>query len=187
MLIDGWDIDIAKLEGPHHEKWNYKFDHFLYQGNGGADLACLIYDVAEIAMGWDVGLLAVFKKKTNPELILNPKSFLCFYAKDTIQFNNSGSLAFIKKYVASGTNGLRVELPFCIIDFETDKFSYINIVNSIPYSVFELGSKQFRLDENYADKRFDSYNGRVIDIDTLNWFAIEDLEKFNEIYLNANR
>ena len=186
MLIDGWNIDINNLEGPHLQKWKYKFDHFLYQSNEEHDLACLIYDIAEIAMGWDVGLLAVFSEKMNPELLLNPKNFLCFYTKDTVQFNSSGSIVFIKKYVASGANNLRVELPFCVIDFKSNNFSYINLVNSIPYSVFELETRHFRLDEHYTDTRFESFNGRVIDIDTLKWFDIEDLEKFDEIYLDES-
>lgn len=186
MQIDGWNIDITQLQGPHHKNWSYQFDHFLYQSNGDPDIACLIYDVAEIAMGWEVGLLAVFKNKINPELLLNPKNFLCIYTKDTVQFNGSGSLAFIKKYVAKDANNLRVELPFCIIDFESMRFSFINLVNSIPYSVLESESRIFRLDENYSDTRFVSFNGRVIDIDVLKWFDIKDLGQFDELYLNSS-
>src|SRR5690554_1880130 len=129
MYIKDWEVEINNLVGPHKGNFDYSFEHYFYElyEPPEKNIACLIYDVSEISLGWEVGLLAVFKNKKDPKLIINPKNFLCFYVNDTVQFSKDGTIIFIKKLV--NTKNKNSEIPLCIIDLEASRFTYFSIIN----------------------------------------------------------
>jgi len=183
--IEGWKIDLTKLPGPHHNKeFLHLLQHFIFKAPGN-DMACLLYSVSEISLAWSVGLLAFYKNQVTPKLILCPKDFLCIAAEDTVIFSNFGLKVFIKKYVRFEKNLNRYEIPYCIIDFDEEKFTYIRLTNSSSYQIEELEPKKIALIAKGNVKGFDSLDGKVFDLDYMDWFGIKELNRFDKLYMEG--
>lgn len=41
----------------------------------------LLYDIAEVRMGWEIGRLAIYQNKKHPRLVLNAKNLIFFLYK----------------------------------------------------------------------------------------------------------
>lgn len=179
-VIEGWKIDIDKLI--HSDKKFIKYD-FGFRGveTKNSNLGLILYDIAEIRMGWEVGRLAIFENKTKPKLIFNSKNLLCFNTSDTIQFNEKENLIFLKVFISSDN---RIEIPFLILNLKEELFSIIKITNSLPYGIEEITFNLFKFIEKYKDSRFESYNDKTIDITKLEWQPINHIEEINKIYFD---
>jgi hypothetical protein len=179
MLLEGWEIDIERLPGPKRGQSPalYVSDKLVPSPSGS--LAALVYSIYEIRMGWEVGLFTLFEDKSNPTCILNPANFLCFSTEDTVTWLSDQLLA-LKKY-AYDNRGNRIELPFAIIDIAGRRFSFIPIVNSLPYSI-SLEGNGLRLKENYRDERFPSEHNRFNALADLSWHPSQELSKFVDVY-----
>lgn len=179
-IIEGWKINIDKLIHPDKTFSNYNFDYKIFESKN-SNLGLLLYDIAEVRMGWEVGRLAIYQNKKKPHLILNVRNLLCFYTSDTIQFNENESLIFLKVFIRNNSS---VEIPFLVLNLKNNMFSIIRVINSIPYRIEETQSNEFILVEKYKDDRFESYNGKIIDINELDWFSINKIEEINKIYFH---
>jgi len=113
-VIEGWKIDIDKLIHPDKKFVNYDFGYRGVEAKN-SNLGLILYDIAEIRMGWEVGRLAIFENKTKPKLIFNSKNLLCFNTSDTIQFNEKENFIFLKVFISSDN---RVEIPFLILNLK---------------------------------------------------------------------
>ena len=181
MLINGWEIDIATLPGPHNSFLNDNFDYKMYISKSEM-YSCLVYDIAEIAMGWEVGRIAIFKNKKKPELILNPDSFLCLYSGAEVQYSNNENVIFISQYIEIDQAKRIVKLPFCVIDIEMNRFSYIDIENSTAYEIFEISEMEYSLREKYRDNRFISKDGIKIDFRLQDWHGFQEINNTSIVY-----
>lgn len=180
MNIKGWDIDIEALPGPRRREWPPLSDELYPNPSGG--LAALVYSIAEIRMMWYVGLLAVFKNRSDPVCVLNPKDFLCFSGGGkTVTWLADGLLALTKYSYQRSSNSL--EVPFCLIDLESQLFSFIPAANSFAYSIHPEG-EGFRLRENYPDNRFPSADNRLYTREQLDWYPINKLSDFERLYFS---
>jgi hypothetical protein len=135
-------------------------------------------------VAWSVGLLAVYTNKLSPELVLCPKDFLCAASEDTAFISKNEALIFIKKYVQLNRN--RFEVPYCVIDLNEKKFTFIRMANATSYSVEELAPKKFKLIEKYKNEGYESFNGKIIDLDDREWFGIKELDRFNKVYIRGS-
>lgn len=179
-VIEEWKIDIDKLIHPAKNFVNYDFGYRGFE-NKSSNLALILYDIAEIRMGWEVGRLAIFENKTRPKLIFNSKNLLCFNTSDTIQFSKKEDLIFLKAFISEDN---RIEVPFLILNLKDELFSIIKLINSLPYKIEETTSNLFKLIEKYKDNRFESYNGKTIDISKLDWLPMNNIEEINRIYFD---
>lgn len=179
-IIEGWKINIDKLIHPDKTFANYNFDYKIFESKN-SNLGLLLYDIAEVRMGWEVGRLAIYQNKRKPQLIFNARNLLCFYTSDTIQFNENESLIFLKIFIRNDSS---VEIPFLVLNLENNMFSIIRVINSLPYRIEQTQSNEFILVEKYKDDRFESYNGKIIDINELDWFSINKIEEINKIYFH---
>jgi len=179
-MIEEWKIDLDKLIHPNKEFVNYDFGNRGFETKN-SNLGLILYDIAEIRMGWEVGRLAIFENKVKPKLIFNSKNLLCFNTSDTIQFNEKENLIFLKAFISSGN---KIEIPFLILNLKYEIFSIIKIINSLPYRIEETTSNLFKLIEKYKDNRFESYNGKTIDISKLNWLPMNNIEEINKIHFD---
>lgn len=179
-MIEGWKINIDKLIHTDKTFANYNFDYKIFESKS-SNLGLLLYDIAEVRMGWEVGRLAIYQNKKRQQLILNARNLLCFYTSDTIQFNENESLIFLKVFIINDSS---VEIPFLVLNLKDNMFSIIKVINSLPYSIEETQSNEFIFVEKYKDDRFEPYNGKTIDINGLDWFSINKIEKINEIYFH---
>jgi hypothetical protein len=179
-IIEGWKINIDKLIHTDKTFANYNFDYKIFESKN-SNLGLLLYDIAEVRMGWEVGRLAIYQNKKKPQLILNARNLLCFYTSDTIQFNENESLIFLKIFIRNDSS---VEIPFLVLNLKNNMFSIIKVISSLPYRIEETQSNEFILVEKYKDDRFESYNGKIIDINALDWFSINKIEEINKIYFH---
>lgn len=179
MNINGWDIDIDSLSGPNRKEWDWLEDKLYHCEQ--RDIAFLIYSIAEIRMNWYVGKLAVYHNKISPKLILNPDSLLCFDAADTVFYTGDGNLVFVKLYVYYEQN---LECPICILNLIKKTFTILPIINGFNYNFIESGSSAYKLIEKERDDRFNSFTGKVFDLENLRWYDWELLNDFPKWYFD---
>lgn len=179
MSIDEWEIKIECLPGPNRNEWAWLEDRLYYCEQ--TDIACLIYSIGEISMGWDVGMLAVYRNKKNPELILNPKHLLCYGISDTVEYFNNGELGFVKIYAYYEHN---LECPICILNFREKRFAVLPIINGFNYNFIQVGLSEYKLIEKQHDDRFTSLTGNIIDKENLQWHDWGLLDDFSKWYFD---
>ncbi len=179
MLIDEWEIDVEKLPGPKRGQFPvlYFSDELFVAPSG--NVAALIYTISEVAMGWNIGLFALFENKSNPDCILNPNDFRCFATEDTVIWL-SNQLFLVKKYFYDRREN-KIEIPFVVVDIIKERFSFLPVKNSIPYSAI-VEEKGLRLKENYRDDNFPSENNRLFLFEELSWRPNRELFQFDDFY-----
>lgn len=64
-------------------------------------------------------------------------------------------------------------------------FSIVQMINSLPYSIHENLNCEFSLVEKYKDERFESYSGKIIDTNKLNWYPLDNIEEIIKIYIGV--
>jgi len=179
MNLDGWEIDVESLLGPKRgESPVLYFTDAIFPSPDGTR-AVVLYTIAEIRLGWDVGMVAVFANHDSPQLLLNPEHFLCCYTDDSVIWL-SNQLFAAKKYYFNPTEN-KINVPFALIDLAKNRFSFIPLANSYPYGLSSEPSG-IRLIERNRDDRFPSHDGHFHAIDDLLWYDCEELDKFDTQY-----
>lgn len=179
-IINGWTISASELVHSNKAFPKYDFGYKIIESESG-NLGLLLYDIAEIRMGWEICRLAIYENKANPKLIFNSKNLLCFYANDTIQIDKNESLIFLKVFISDKN---KIEVPFLVLNLKDKIFSAIKIINSLPYKIQEVKLNEYKLIENYKDKRFESYDGRIIKTNELSWMHLNKIEEVKELYFS---
>lgn len=177
--LDGWEIDVESLPRPMRgESPHSYFTEDIFPSPDGT-LAVVLYSIAEIRMGWEVGMVALFMDRDNPQLILNPEHFLCCSTKDSIIWLSSDLFAVKKFYYDSTTN--KCNIPFALIDLANKKYSFVPLANSYPYCLL-YDQSGVRLVERYRDNRFPSHDEEFHAIDELVWFDLSEIDRFDIQY-----
>jgi hypothetical protein len=167
MLIDGWQIDENELHN-FNKRWRAKWSarDRLFECQS-ADIACLIHSIVEVAMNRLVGRLAVYRCKTNPALVVNPRHFECRFwdSDDPVEYSGNGTVLFAK-----GGSRFSNSVSFCVIDVESRQFAMVrNGEPAFSPAVHEITERTFRLD-------FSSGNGNLasalIDLGELKWHGL---------------
>ncbi len=182
MEIHGWNIDFTQLSGPARSNHHAPYLSDELYASPLNNLAALIYSIAEVRMGWEVGRFALFQNKNKPACVLNPDGFLCFATTDTVTWFSENVLA-LKTYVYPG-DSMKLALPFTILDLTQSRFSFIRINNSLPYSII-LESDGFKLKQNSDDPAFPSVDGREFEFSTLMWHPNKLLSNYVTCYFSA--
>jgi hypothetical protein len=68
-----------------------------------------------------------------------------------------------------------------VVDIVKERFSFLPVKNSIPYSVI-VEENGLRLKENYRDDNFPSENNRLFLFEELSWRPNCELFQFDDFY-----
>lgn len=170
MNIGGWEYPFETLpRWDLHEKMGFVEDRLIEPPK--ADMAALLYSVAEVPMGWYSGTLAVLKNKAAPQLCLNPVKTR--WAVWGMHFGLGGNYLFL----CAGGPVCGREYPFVVINVPDATFSVIRIENGYHYSVMEL-EDAFKL-EAKVDKgayKFDWIDGRIFKYSEMVWLPVAELD-----------
>ena len=155
-------------------------DH-LYQCPAG-DLACLLYSVDEIRMGWDVAYFAHFRDKARPRIILNPKGLRPVpRLNDSVTFPRGRDVVCTKIHVYRRHHG-STRVPFCLFDVMAESFAILPVENSDPYRVDEAPDGTLILRQEQQDASvFPSRDGETFRLNALGWHVWRDLFSHVEI------
>ncbi len=169
MDLRGWAIDPTSLPGPDRRLWPGMGlnDHFFEIP--ASDTGCLVYSVAEVRMNLEVGLLAVYRHKHQPMLVLNPQRFLCFATDDTVQWDRAGNILFVQAYTYR-------EIGFAILDLAHERFSFLRGTDLSAHEIEQADETTFRLIYYF------NIQVRQFRLDELPWFSISRIDQFVEIY-----
>jgi hypothetical protein len=171
-----WNIDIELLPGPKRDL-PYMRD-VEYVSPDGAHLA-LAYTVCEISMGWDVGVLNLFRgPSSTPAPLLSGSEVMVMPFGQKNPWLDERFFA-ITSYMWNKKD--RVELPFLIVDVEKQMLAYYPIMNSYICSL-RLHKDGFVIIERERDARFASHGGEIIRKANLQWFSFEKFVSASDVY-----
>lgn len=135
MNIQGWEINEKIL--PHwdnRERIPYCEDYLFESPT--ADVACLIYSVAEVRMMDYRGFCAVYKNKQSPKLVLNV-SYINF--DPYVHFSRDGNLIFLKATYRTGKRFILV------LDLIEKSYAVVHFSPAALYEIEELDNGVFDL------------------------------------------
>jgi hypothetical protein len=116
----GWNVDIAKWPGPDRARW--RIHNHLISESPDSRHACILYSIAEIRMGWEVGLLALLKgPREQPTVILRPPNFTCY---PCVQWLDGGHYCIVVPYLFNGMENRIELLAFTFLDVQNETFTH---------------------------------------------------------------
>lgn len=178
MELQGWRINIESLTGPDRSKWEWLTDE-IYESLK-KDIACLVYSIAEVSMGWYAGSLAIFYNKEQPKLLINPSNIICHGYKEHVKYSKNGNYIYIRVRVYLEDEN-KIYIPFLIINTPDNTFSYVFLINGCHYTLEDGGNNTVRLNEIFRDTRFTSRNDDIVNLKELKWHNITKLNSFNKL------
>jgi len=175
-----WAIDVARLPGPQR---GVPFVQDLEYPSPDKRHMALAYSVVEIRMGWDVGALALFRGPSD-----HPRPLITHGAVSVMPYGQKdpwlgGRFFAMTAYMWDKSE--RVELPFIILDVETESLTYYPIMNSSICDLIGMPDG-WQIKERERDRRFASHHGEVIPYLKLQWFRFADGEAAKNAYWNGD-
>lgn len=171
-----WNIDVTKLPGPDREKWLY-IDDQEHVSPDGKRLA-LIYSIAEISMGWDIGQLAFFQGPSeDPEpLLIEPELRVMGYCQEMPWLDTSTCV-----FSAYMRDDKKTQLPFLIMDIENRAFAFYPIMNSC-MSTLATSTDGWIIKETTRDDRFVCHHNERVRKNELKWYSWQEVGKAKNDY-----
>lgn len=158
-----WNVDLKIIYG---NLWKDKKKFYLREDwyeSPDKNLAGLLYGIMEIGVSKEIGRLAVFRGKQEPELVANLSRLECWHLYDSsVQFGK-GSLFFIHRFVSRFN---RLSIQICALDMERRELASVDRLDENFYHVRHESATR------YAFKKMnpDSTAGEtLIDMKELKW------------------
>ncbi|RII25409.1 MAG: hypothetical protein CXR31_14555 [Geobacter sp.] len=160
-----WNIEVKKLPGPDRKKWLY-LDDREHVSPDGKRLA-LIYSIAEISMGWDIGQLALFEgSPQDPKpLFIEPELRVMGYCQNMPWLDNSTCV-----FSAYMWDGKKTQIPFLILDIENKSFAFYPIMNSC-MSTLSTATDGWTIKETTRDERFQCHHNEPVRKHEIKWYS----------------
>lgn len=171
-----WNIDIKNLPGPDRKKWLY-LDDRVHLSPDGKCLA-LIYSIAEISMGWDIGQLALFEgSPQDPRtLLIEPELKVMGYCQKMPWLDISTCV-----FSAYMRDGKKTQLPFLILDIENKTLAFYSVMNSC-MSTLSVVSDGWIIKETTRDERFQCHHDEPVRKHDLKWYSWREFSKAKNDY-----
>lgn len=167
MLISGWDIDLADTGTNRSRTQDARV--YLFE-SPQSNFAALLYDVTEYRMGVECGLLAVFKVKSRPRLLVAPK-IRWFASPHGVSWISSTEFAVCTMQPK--------EVPIVIFNVADERFSFIHVPRGDLYDVRLEGDTVVLMPRRPDDTslpRLDRHH------QSLQWFSMAHVADFDEAY-----
>jgi len=139
--LKGWAVDLkAVYAGRWREDRAPCLD--LFESPDG-NTACLLYDIAEIGVGKEIGRLAVFRNKADPELLYNFAKLKCWYLYNSAaQFGVDGYI-FVHRYKTALKFDRaqlfreKLTVTVCVLDLAAGRYA---LLDHLPENLLTLTS-----------------------------------------------
>lgn len=166
----GWKYDFTSL--PYWEgkrRSSYGYDKYFEFTN--SDVLCSIYSIEEERMNTYYGFLAIFKNKSNPELLLNITDFHIY--DQEIFSDSSENFIFLRFEFIKGI--IKSQFPIIIIDIKNEKFCYLKTNEaSRKYSISQIDSDTFNI----------SYFEEIIKLSSQKWYNLAEIHSLSNNVFN---
>jgi hypothetical protein len=175
---------------PKRGVYPYNFIRDELQESLDSKFACLFYTINEYRMGSEAALVGIFKNKSNPTLLANPKDqWFDFQGNRSLTY--SDPFLFLRKLAYNQNDDLS-GTPFVVFDLERNVFGFIDFdATSIYYSPIKITETiyKFHLDtpDELSHVTQPNRNGQTFDIATLNCYSFDNLDRISELYLNEKK
>lgn len=178
----GWDIDFRQLLTPQRGLSPYIFLIDKLYESPDQKYACLFYTVTEFSMGSYSGLVGLFENKGLPRLIVNPKNQ--WFKYESVSF--SDNYLFLKMLVYD-KDSKNMTCPYIVIDLDKKEFGFIDLDwTSIYYSLVKKDSTRYfyNLDspKELENRNLKSKHGDLFDLKSLEYYSIDLLNRFRDLY-----
>ncbi len=132
-ILKGWDIDLGRVTAGvrgNGKEPRPGMDYRLWESPEG-DSAALLYDIIEVGVSKEIGRLALFRRKADPELAFVLPSLRCWYLYESgVQFGRNG-LLFVHRF----TDGARLGVKVCALDLSAGRFA---LIDSLPEFFYDI-------------------------------------------------
>lgn len=173
-ILKGWDIDLRRLTAGVRRRGKEPrpgVDYCLWESPEG-DAAALLYDIIEVGVSKEIGRLALFRRKADPELAFDLPSLSCWYLYDSgVQFGREG-LLFVHRF----TDGARLGVKVCVLDLSKTRFA---LIDSLPEFFYYIRPAE---GTRYAFRRMsrDAPAGEtLVDMEALTWRTLGPWSDFH--------
>ncbi len=131
--LKGWNIDLKRVyagvlgDGKEPQPG---VGCRLWESPEG-DTAALLYDIIEVGVSKEIGRLALFRRKADPELAFDFPFLRCWYLYESgVQFGRNG-LLFVHRF----TDGARLGVKVCALDPSAGRFA---LIDSLPEFFYDI-------------------------------------------------
>jgi len=186
----GWDINFRQLLTPKRGAYPYNFIRDQLQESLDLKFACLFYTIKEYRMGSEGALVGIFKNKSNPTLLANPKD-------QWFDFQGSRSLTYCDAFLflrklAYDENDNLSGTSFVVFDLENKFFGFVDFdATSIYYSPIKVAGTVYKFNLDTPDElsRIDLPNrhGQTFDLARLNFYSFDKLDRISDLYFDEKK
>jgi len=185
----GWRINAGELPTPERGVYPYHYIHDKLFESLDGKYACLFYTINEYRMGAQAGLIAIFKNKVNPNLIVNPKDqWFDYQGNSSITFFDSfifvRKLAYNKDEKLSGT-------PFVVFNMTKKTFGFVDFDwSSIYYSPVKVSDTFFKFHLDAPEELKHSTITRTneqFDISSIKYYPFDKVNNLMELYFDEKK
>ena len=168
--LQGWKIDLKILK---HKKQSSGFwlGFWLFESPDGA-IAGLLHHILEVGVSKEIGNLAIFLNKENPEILFNFSNLKCWFLHESaVQFGKDGVL-FVHRF-RDGRHGLGVRL--CALDLAAKRFAFVDSIPERFCQVRHRDGKRYSIttmNQNGSDPEVE------LDLNDLKWRALSNRSNF---------
>lgn len=185
----GWEIPFLNLPTPIRGVSPYIFLQDKLFESSDKEYACFFYTITEYRMGFYIGLIAIFKNKDNPTLIVSPiNQWFDYQGEDSIYFFDKfifvRKLAYNKNEEISGT-------PFVIFDLDKNRFGFIDFDwSSIYYSIQKVSGTVFEFypdDLNELNRLTITRAHERFDVSAIKYCSFDQVDNLMELYFEERK